>query len=199
MCSLKAASMLNVSHPSYFIMITKETTRAHTRRLQGLACLNNNNNPSISCPLVHPQYESPYLNMYFTFLLLKITDLLFLRLYFYDIEFGQSFSCLIFHRGRRLRPKEPVMVSSRKGSIFVRVAGFWCCHETSQIPEKLLLSYQFCSTLLCASLHRKNRMLRRFFKKWLIGPPGNISEKILGISFMMTERWWVAKKIKVYP
>ena len=167
MCSLKAASMLNVSHPSYFIMITKETTRAHTRRLQGLACLNNNNNPSISCPLVHPQYESlslsPYLNMYFTFLLLKITDL-FLRLYFCDIEFGQSFSCLIFHRGRRLRPKEPVMVSSRKGSIFVRVACFWCCHETSQIPEKLLPSYQFCSTLLCASLHRKNRMLRRFFK-----------------------------------
>ena len=164
MCSLKAASMLNVSHPSYFIMITKETTRAHTRRLQGLACLNNNNNPSISCPLVHPQYESPYLNMYFTFLLLKITDLLFLRLYFYDIEFGQSFSCLIFHRGRRLRPKEPVMVSSRKGSIFVRVACFWCCHETSQIPEKLLPSYQFCSTLLCASLHRKNRMLRDFLK-----------------------------------
>ena len=35
----------------YFIMITKETTRAHTRSLQGLACLYNNNNPSISCPL----------------------------------------------------------------------------------------------------------------------------------------------------
>ena len=129
--------------------------------------------PALTTIIIHPSHVHLFIHnmkvptwicMYFTFLLLKITDLLFLRLYFYDIEFGQSFSCLIFHRGRRLRPKEPVMVSSRKGSIFVRVACFWCCHETSQIPEKLLPSYQFCSTLLCASLHRKNRMLRRFFK-----------------------------------